>query len=225
MGSARVSLEADADHDGVFEAIVGDTVAPGADLRVRAFGLLGQGLVQVRANGKTILENAPLAPGGEVRLTAPDEPGWVRASLLLPDGKAERAPHCPPDTTFGTDDLNTGTYCRNHWIQVGLTSPIYLARPVVPIATALEVSAATHGSQVTATARLHTGDGQPLANEPITFTVGGHTATTSTDASGTAVATLVVEDHGRSQVLTASFAGDSPYEPSQATTTARWGRN
>ncbi|MEY2478567.1 MAG: hypothetical protein QOG87_3882 [Actinomycetota bacterium] len=121
LGAARLSLEADADGDGVFEAVIGDTVAPGAALRVRATGLLGQGLVQVRANGGTILDGALLTPGGEVRLTAPAEPGWVRASLLLPDAKAERTAACDP--ALGT----LTTYCRNHLVKVALTSPIYLA--------------------------------------------------------------------------------------------------
>jgi hypothetical protein len=121
LGSARLSLEADGDGDGVFESVIGDTVRPGTALRVRAFGLLGQGLVRIRANSETLLDGAVLTPGGEVRLTAPAKPGWVRASLLLPDGKAERG--------MGCDGLVSGftTYCRNHLIEVALTSPIYLA--------------------------------------------------------------------------------------------------
>ena len=115
------SLEADVDGDGMFESMIGDTVRPGTPMRVRAFGLLGQGLVRIRANSETLLDGAVLTPGGEVRLTAPAKPGWVRASLLLPDGKAERG--------MGCDGLVGGftTYCRNHLVEVALTSPIYLA--------------------------------------------------------------------------------------------------
>jgi histidinol phosphatase-like PHP family hydrolase len=125
MGSARLALEADGDGDGTFESIIGDTVPPGVPMRVRAVGLLGQGLVSIRANGDTILDRALLTPGGVVAFTAPAETGWVRATLLLPDAKEERAPRCGP-----LDDLTT--YCRNHLVQVALTSPIYLADSVSP---------------------------------------------------------------------------------------------
>jgi predicted metal-dependent phosphoesterase TrpH len=215
MGSARLALEADVDGDGIFEAIIGDTVPPGAALRVRATGLLGQGLVTVRANGHTVLENAPLGPGGEVRLNAPGAPGWVRASLLLPDAKAERTAACDP--VIGT----VSTYCRNHLVEVALTSPIYLARPAV--ATAIALTGSAHGSTVTGRAVLTAADGTPLAGRTITFAVGGATTTAVTDAAGTALATLTVDDHGRTQTLTASFLGDPPYEPSSATTTVTWG--
>lgn len=120
LGAARLSLEADADRDGVFEAIVGDTVPPGTPLRVRASGLLGQGYVTVRGNGATVLDRALLAPAGDVRLTAPDGPGWVRASLLLPDTTEERTAACDPVVGGST------TYCRNRLVQVALTSAIYL---------------------------------------------------------------------------------------------------
>ena len=223
LGSARLALEADADGDGIFEAIIGDTVPPGAALRVRAHGLLGQGLVQVRANGETLLENAPLAPGGEVRLTAPGAPGWVRASLLLPDGKAQRAPNCPAAVTVVTPEINTGTYCRNHLVEVALTSPIYLARPVVPVATALDLTATAHGATVQAAAVLTASDGSPLAGRTILFTVGEVGASAVTDGAGRASAALVVEDHGRAQTVTARFDGDPPHEPSSASTTVRWG--
>src|SRR6185503_1159543 len=83
QGGGPLLLEADRDGDGNFESIAGDTVRPGTQMRVRATGAPGAGLVKVRANGSTIVHEAPLAPGGEVRFRAPDSPGWVRADLLL----------------------------------------------------------------------------------------------------------------------------------------------
>ncbi|HZQ26244.1 MAG TPA: CehA/McbA family metallohydrolase, partial [Acidimicrobiales bacterium] len=121
MGSARLSLEADVDGDGVYESMIGDTVPPRTPMRVRATGLLGQGLVTIRANSRTIVDGAALTPGGEVRFTAPAEGGWVRASLLLPDTTAERSASCDPLVGAQT------TYCRDHLVEVALTSPIYLA--------------------------------------------------------------------------------------------------
>jgi hypothetical protein len=78
LGGPRLDLAA---ADG--SATIGDDVAPGTTLRVRAEGELGAGLVQVRAGGEDLLEE-PLVPGGEVTFAAPDA-GWVRATLLGPE--------------------------------------------------------------------------------------------------------------------------------------------
>ena len=217
LGAARLALEGDTDRDGVFEAIIGDTVPPGTPMRVRAVGALGQGLVRVRANSTTVVDGDVLTPGGEVRFTSPDEPGWVRASLLLPDGKVERGGLCDPVVGAQT------TYCRNHLVEVALTSPIYLARPVVPVATSLTVTASARGEQVDAAAVLTDASGQPLRDRTISFAVRDVTATAVTDAAGRAKAVLVVRDHGRSQAVRAAFAGDPPYEPSSASATVTWG--
>jgi hypothetical protein len=211
LGSARLMLEADGDGDGTFESIVGDTVPPGAPLRVRAVG------VTMRANGATILDRAPLAPGGVVTLNAPAEVGWVRASLLLPDGAEERSPNCGP--------LNaTTTYCRNHWVKAALTSPIYLAAPVVPVPTQLGLVASAQGESVSASALLTTADGAPLPGRTVAVTVRDQTVSAVTGPDGRATASFAVPDHGKSQVVDASFSGDPPYEPSSASTTARWGK-
>ena len=214
LGSARLSLEADADRDGVYESIIGDSVPPGTPMRVRAIGLLGQGFVRVRANSSTLLDGAVLTPGASVSFAAPSSPGWVRASLLLPDAKAERAGTC--DSLVGGQT----TYCRNHLVEVALTSPIYLAAPAAP--TALSVSAAARGASVSATAVLTSG-GSPVVGRTVAFGVGNAAATGVTDSGGRAAVVLTVEDHGRSQEVRASFAGDAAYLPSSSSTTVTWG--
>ena len=213
LGSARLSLEADGDGDGTFEAVIGDTVEPGAALRVRAAGLLGQGIVQLRSTGS--VQEAVLGPGGEVQFTAPADARWVTASLLLPDAKTERTDLCPAQVHAQT------TYCRNHLIKVALTSPIYLGRTAV--STALALATSTKGAEVTATARLTTQEGAPLAGRTVRFVVRDVSATALTDAGGRSVAVLKVPDHERSQTVVATFAGDPPYQPSSASATATWG--
>ncbi len=120
LGDLRLLLEADADGDGNYEAMIGDEVPPGSRMRVRAEGLLGAGFVQVRANGQTLLDQVLVLPGQNVDFTAPNEAGWVRATLSLPDLKAERKESCDP--LVGTST----TYCRNQLMLTALTSPIYL---------------------------------------------------------------------------------------------------
>lgn len=120
-GGLQLLLEGDADGDGVYESLIGDAVPPGAALRVRALGWPGAGVVQVRVNGRTLVDGALLAPGGEVRFSAPAEPGWVRATLLVPDASAERTARCDPMLGGLT------SYCRNSLSIAALTSPIYVA--------------------------------------------------------------------------------------------------
>jgi hypothetical protein len=123
-GAPVLLLEGDTDGDGVYEAMVGDTVPPRTLLRVRATGLPGAGLVDVRANGKTIIEGAALAPGGTIDF-ALDEPGWVWAQLYAEDGTATRHETCEPVVGDQT------SYCRNRITVLGMTSALYVAEPVV----------------------------------------------------------------------------------------------
>lgn len=122
-GGLQLLLEGDADGDGVYESLIGDAVPPGAALRVRALGWPGAGVVQVRANGRTLLDDALLVPGGEVRFSAPAAPGWVRAMLFVPDAGTERTGSCDPLLGGLT------SYCRNSLLAAALTSPVYVAAP------------------------------------------------------------------------------------------------
>ena len=90
-------------------------------MRVRATGLPGTGLVKVRANGATLVDQVPLQPGGELRFRAPDSPGWVRADLLLAPSDVQAAPGCEPNGQV----IST---CAADYLVAGITSPIYLSR-------------------------------------------------------------------------------------------------
>ncbi|MFA5889856.1 MAG: CehA/McbA family metallohydrolase [Actinomycetota bacterium] len=128
-GAPRLVLEADVDGDGNYESMIGDTVPPGTKMRVRADGLGFAGEVEVRAGTvgagiETPVDDAPLAPGGSIEFNAPSltagSSGWVRATLRLPDGVAQRRENCNslrPENT---------TYCRDHILVTALTSPIYV---------------------------------------------------------------------------------------------------
>ena len=117
QGGAPLLLEADGDRNTAFESGVGDTVPPGARMRVTA---PTGGIVRVRANGETLLEQA-VTPGSPVEFDAPAEGGWVRASLLLPAAEAaKQAPGCEPNGA----PIST---CAYDQLVAGLTSPVYLA--------------------------------------------------------------------------------------------------
>ncbi|MCW2584636.1 MAG: hypothetical protein JWN55_152 [Frankiales bacterium] len=119
-GATQLLLEADADRDGRYESMVGDTVPGGTPMRVRALGTPGAGLVEVRANGTTLVTDALLAPGGAVTFKAPANRGWVRATLYAPDLAARRRTAC--DAQLGSDT----TYCRNEIGALAMTSALYL---------------------------------------------------------------------------------------------------
>jgi hypothetical protein len=124
-GATQLLLEGDVDRDGVYEAMMGDTVPAGTPLRVRALGQSAAGLVTVRANRTDLLTDQPLAPGGTVTFTAPAT-GWVYATLSAPDAKAQRQQAC--DATLG----GSTTLCRYGIGMLALTSAMYVATPVVP---------------------------------------------------------------------------------------------
>jgi hypothetical protein len=116
QGGGPLLLQADRDGNTAFESMVGDTVPPGSRMRVVADGA---GVVRVRANGETLLEQA-VTPGAVVEFDAPDTPGWVRASRLLPAAEAAmQAPGCEPN------GLPVST-CAYDQTIAGMTSPLYI---------------------------------------------------------------------------------------------------
>jgi hypothetical protein len=79
------------------------------------------------------------------------------------------------------------------------------------------------GSIVRLAARLTDGDGSPLADKLVTFSIAGQTLSAFTDADGTARTTAEVPDHGRSQVVEGSFSGDDGYLGSTFSEIISWG--
>ena len=125
LGAARLLLEADADGDGTFEATMGDTVEPGTPMRVRADGLTAPATARVRANGATLVESR-LDPGATLTFDAPDQPGWVRASLLGDQSTKSLDPNCRRSTPMPID------VCTADLTVLAMTSPVYLALPPAP---------------------------------------------------------------------------------------------
>lgn len=121
LGGPRLFLEADGNRDGTFEAMVGDAVAPGSPLRVRAEGAAGTFLRVVVDRGTQAF--APVAVGGpafEHRFALPRSATWARAELFDPDLAAERGAACNGLVGSGT------TYCRNLLLVRAMTSAIHL---------------------------------------------------------------------------------------------------
>ena len=123
-GGAPLLLEADRDGDGVYEATIGDTVPPGTAMRVRSANGVMVGILQVRANGRTLVEATTASIGPGLRFRAPATPGWVRATLLVVPPLTGLDPLC---RALDGTPLATG-YCRNRLLVSALTSPIYVRR-------------------------------------------------------------------------------------------------
>ena len=127
----KLLLEGDGDGNGSFEAMVGDTVKPGTKMRVRADGASSSGFVRVRANGKTLLDDAPLGPGQSVTFNAPPEPGWVRATLFLQQSSSDVDPSCQSGPISGGSPIDI---CSSDLAIAAITSPIYTEKPEAPVA-------------------------------------------------------------------------------------------
>jgi hypothetical protein len=117
----RIYLEADGDGDGEFESMMGDTVPPGSEIRVRVENGLGH-FIRLIVDGSSQLGSpVPVqAPSFESELKLPDDVTWVRAELFDPDLADERKVACDP--LVGSDT----TYCRNLLLVTGMTSALYL---------------------------------------------------------------------------------------------------
>lgn len=210
-GGGRLVLEADGDGDGTFESIVGDTVPPGSTMRVRAEGMSESGVVEVRANSETLLADEVLVPGGEVRFTAPDDPGWIRATLSLPEGTDQRRALCDP--VLGSET----TYCRDPLLVVALTSPIYTSPRARPTVLTIEAPATgAHTDPIDLEARLTDANGSPLAGAEVSFAAPGDAAAATTDENGYAGTTLVVQGDPGPGELIVSFAGTTGHSGSEA---------
>jgi len=115
QGGARIFLEADADGDGAFEAMVGDTVPAGALLRVRVEGAAGAELRIITTGGELTFAPIPVtSPLFEHRFGL-GAATWVRADVARPDLAEQRRALCGDQST----------YCRNLLLVEAMTSPLY----------------------------------------------------------------------------------------------------
>lgn len=117
-GGPQLFLEADADGDGAYEAMVGDTVPAGAAMRVRVQRLLpGDVLTIVTDRGSSEVAS------NDVYETTVPQARWVRVELRRADAGAERTQTCDPVVGGST------TYCRNRLVVEALTSALYVRQP------------------------------------------------------------------------------------------------
>jgi len=124
-------LEADADGDGEYESMVGDTVPPGTPLRVRVSGAPGAFVRIVTDGGVEAFPPVPVTSSEfEHEFVVPDEATWVHAQLFGEDEPSGRQAGC---AALASDDLSdTFTYCTNRVAMLGLTSAIYLEPAPLP---------------------------------------------------------------------------------------------
>jgi hypothetical protein len=121
-----------------------------------------------------------------------------------------------------------GSFFNTHRLW-GVTSAAIIPPPPTIMATTLAFTAASATTSdfddaATVQARLtKTSDGTPVPGEMITFTLGSGsgapTCSATTDATGTATCSLTPNQPAGPQTLTATFAGDSTFGPSSASTT------
>ena len=216
----QVFLEADGDSDGTFEAIVGDSVAPGSPLRVRVVGAPGAQLRVVTDGGEA---SAPVPVTSDAfthAFTVPADKTWVRAEIFEPDAHEERAAAC--DGVFGSQT----TYCRNSLLALAMTSALYLAEPDAefdPATTLTYVgdTSGRSGSMATLAARLTDSDGTPLEGRRVDLTFRDSVYPATTDPSGTASVSIRLQGPPGAYEVISNFAGEDGYLASEDRDTLR----
>ncbi len=124
MGGPRLVIEADADADGTFESMMGDTVPAGTMLRVRVTGAPGSFVRVIGTGHRAMTDPVPVAGAEFVHtFTVPDDVTWVRAEVVEPDGTDVRQAACDPVVGERT------TYCHNALGVLAMTSALYLDAP------------------------------------------------------------------------------------------------
>lgn len=120
-GGARVFLEADADGDGVYESMVGDTVPTGAALRARVEGGAGSYLRVLTDGGEPAFEPVPVTGDSfEHRFELPAGSTWARAEAYDPGVEEGLDASC--EAPLSSD----GTTCGGRLTARAMTSAIYL---------------------------------------------------------------------------------------------------
>jgi hypothetical protein len=205
----RVYLEGDADRDGTYESIVGDTVPPGTPLRVRVDGGPGALLALTGTGGRQIGDPVPVTGAEFAHELMPErDVTWVRAEVFEPDAAEERAAAC--DGAFGGET----TYCRNDLATLGMTSAIFLEERFDPATTLTYTGPAAErvGATVTFSATLSGSEG-PIADAPVTFAYRGREYPSVTDGAGNATVETRVTGPPGTYDLTIAFGGSERYSP------------
>lgn len=212
-------LRADGDGDGAFEAMLGDTVAPGSSIRATVTEAAGATLRLVTDKGseEVTVDSAEFSHVFDV----PAGALFARAEVFYEDGQEQRSRQqqicdgLQQLTAFFTED--PVAYCRARLAVVALTSPIYFAVPEKPdSATALLYDGdmlGRAGETATFSATLLGADG-PIAGAPIGFTYRGELYSATTDAAGRATTKVRLQGPPGTYEIVSSFAGDASHDPS-----------
>jgi Protein of unknown function (DUF3604) len=124
-GGAKAFIEGDADGDGSYESIAGDTVRPGSPLRVRVEGAPGAFLRVVTDGGAQAFDPVPVASADfTYSFRLPRAATWVSAQVYGEDAQQPREDLC--NQVAGADGADPTTYCKNRIAMLALTSAIYL---------------------------------------------------------------------------------------------------
>lgn len=216
-GGPQLFLEADANGDGTFESMVGDTVPTGVPLRARVENAPGSQLRVLTDGGEEAFAPIPVTtPSFTYGFTLPTGT-WVRAEIFEPDAGEQRRAAC--DDQFGGDT----TYCRNHLAILAMTSALYLADERVPTSLTYVGDLQGRGSTVRLAARLTDPTGTPVADKSVQFTLDGNLFEATTQEDGVAQVVVKVAGHGHRQHVLARFAGDDHYLDSSDEADIVWG--
>jgi hypothetical protein len=115
QGGARLFLEADADGDGTFESMVGDTVPAGSLLRARVESATGTELRVITEGGALAFDPVPVTGTDFEHRFRVGGGSWVRAEVARPDLVEQRRAVCG----------DVSSYCRNLLLVEAMTSAIY----------------------------------------------------------------------------------------------------
>lgn len=217
-------LEADSDGDGNYEAMLGDTVAPGSSVRAVVENAPGATLRLVTNGGAVMAESRISGTPFSATFTVPPDSTWVRAEVFYPDGldaRQQLKPLCDASEQLIRPDKRDeeNLYCENRLAVVALTSPIYFQAADFDPTTTLVYDGDTSakvGSVATFAATLSGTDG-PISGATITFTYRGDTYSAVTDGAGRATTQVKVVGPPGTYDVVSSFAGSDIYSASSDT--------
>lgn len=219
-------LEADADGDGNFEAMLGDTVTPGADLRAVVENAPGATLKLVTNGGEILATTQVTGASYSETFDVPEDSTWVRAEVFYPDGldaRRQLQPLCDAsEEIIGAEKRDEeNLYCENRLAVVALTSPVYFQAPDFDPTTTLVYDGDTTGkpgSTATFSATLTGSDG-PIEGAGIAFVYRGATYSAVTDAAGRASTRVKIAGPPGSYEVRSGFSGSDVYDASEDTDT------
>ena len=196
----------------------------------------------VYAVGSPVFESATIAPVGGGPQATVTAPGASLANRYITSAtlgaEALERPWFTHDELFGAGavSFSMAPTADPEWgADAAAAPPSMTGHPLsafgCPERTAPEASHLTYtgdtsarGSEVELVAALARADGSPAAAKTLVFEIAGQTLTAETGPDGVAFAAVDIPDHGRSQPVTVTFAGDHELAHSTVAATITWGR-